>query len=299
MSSRRTFLKQGVLAVGAMGAGLPVFASTTEHRLHRQPIGLQLYTLGDAVVTDTARSMDQLASFGYEELEAIAYPSLKPETLRRYADEAGLKLRSVHLEFSTTADVASLFDTAHRLGVTQVVSSVLSPSADIKNPDFGHLTADDFKRIAARANHIGDLARQEGLRYAYHNHDFEFRKLGAGTIGYNILLYETDAQLVFFQADCGWMSTVGANPAAYFRRYPGRYLSAHIKDFDAVHRDAKSPGRIVQLGRGVIDYRPILKAARETGVKHLFVEHDPPGGVPIPMEEVQREGQYLRKLTTA
>ncbi len=165
---------------------------------------------------------------------------------------------------------------------------MLSPSVEEKQVDFGALTADDFKRVAERANGIGEAARKAGLRYAYHNHDFEFRKFAAGGIGYDILLAETDPRLVHFQADCGWMSKAGADPVSYFTRYPRRYLSAHIKDFDA-------SGHIVELGHGVVPYRPILRAARQAGIGHLFVEHDPPGGVPIPLDQVRPRGRVSRQ----
>lgn len=289
LKSRRTFLRDTVISLAALGTGMPLIADARNEPPPRQPVGFQLYTLGDAIVTDTVAVLAKLASFGYRELEAITYANLSPELLRRRVDEAGMKLRSVHLDFSGERDTAKLFDTAHRLGVNEVVSSVLSPSVEEKHPDFGALTADGFKRVAERANGIGEAARKAGLRYAYHNHDFEFRKFASGGIGYDILLAETDPRLVYFQADCGWMSEAGADPVAYFTRYPKRYLSAHIKDFDA-------GGRIVELGHGVVPYRPILRAARQAGIGHLFVEHDPPGGVPIPLDQVGREGAYLGGL---
>jgi sugar phosphate isomerase/epimerase len=289
LKSRRTFLQNTALTLAALGTGMPLLADARNERPARQPVGFQLYTLGDAIVTDTVAVLAKLASFGYGELEAITYANLPPETLRRRVDEAGMKLRSVHLDFSGERDTAKLFDTAHRLGVNQVVSSVLSPSVEEKHADLGALTADDFKRVAERANGIGEAAKKSGLRYAYHNHDFEFRKFVAGGSGYDIVLAETDPGLVYFQADCGWMSKAGANPVSYFTRYPKRYLSAHIKDFDA-------SGHIVELGHGVVPYRPILRAARQAGIGHLFVEHDPPGGVPIPLDQVRREGAYLGGL---
>lgn len=308
LKSRRTFLAHSALAVGALSLSLPAVAgSTSSNRRPRQrPVGIQLYSLGDAVATDTASVLAQLASFGYEELEAVTYETLAPSALRRYVRDAGLKLRSVHLEFSGEHDVGKLFDTAHQLGVDHVVSSVLSPSPSIDSGTFvpmtGDLTADDFRRIAERANHIGEQARRAGLQYAYHNHNFEFRKLGYGKIGYDILLRETDPRLVKFEADCGWMTAAGADPVAYLSHNPGRYRAIHVKDFDkagfSTTLDETSLGHVAELGLGVVDYPPVLRAAEQSGVQYLFVEHDPPGGVPIPMEEVEREGRYLKALVS-
>jgi len=304
LKSRRTFLAQSALAVGALGIGLPAMVGSSNRHPRHRPVGIQLYSLGNAVATDTARVLAQLASFGYEELEAVTYDTLAPAALRRYVQDAGLRLRSVHLEFSGTRDVSKLFDIAHQLGVDHVVSSVLSPSPSIDSSTFvpitGTLTADDFKKIADRANHIGEQARRAGLQYAYHNHNFEFRKLGYGKIGYDILLRETDPRVVSFEADCGWMTAAGADAAAYLSANRGRYRAIHVKDFDkagfSTTLDDVSLAHVAELGRGVVDYPPILRAAEQAGVEYLFVEHDPPGGVPIPMDEVEREGRYLKSL---
>lgn len=304
LKSRRTFLAHSAFAVGALSVGLPALADPLDRRPRHRPVGIQLYSLGDAVATDTARVLAQLKSFGYEELEAVTYDTLSPSELRRQVNDAGLRLRSVHLEFSGERDVAKLFETAHQLGVEHVVSSVLSPSSSIDSgayvPMTGSLTIDDFKKIADRANHIGEQAKRAGFQYAYHNHNFEFRKLGYGKIGYDILLRETDPRLVKFEADCGWMTAAGADPVAYLRHNPGRYRAIHVKDFDKANftttLDETALSHVAELGRGVVDYPPILRAAEQSGVQYLFVEHDPPGGVPIPMDEVEREGRYLRSL---
>lgn len=294
-TGRRDFLRHTV----GVACGLALAGGTASSRATpaAAPMGFQLYTLGDLVVTDTARVMASLKTSGFSELEAIAYPMLAPEALRRHAEAAGLSVQSVHLDVSSATDPAPLFDTAHRLGAGQVVSSVLAPQASGGAP-FDRLTAADFTRIAARANRIGEAARRAGLRYAYHNHAFEFRPVDGGT-GYEILLARTDPALVAFQADCGWMSAAGVDPARYFRAHRGRYVSAHIKDFDAIGRAGRPAGHIVELGRGVVDYRPILAAARETGIAHLFVEHDPPDGVPISLDAVAREGAWLRSQLAA
>jgi len=306
-SSRRKFLAHSsALAVGAMSAGLPALAGAfaREGRHQRPPLGLQLYTLGDIVATNTADVMIMLASFGFKELEAVTYDTLPPWELRRHAEAVGLRLRSVHLEFAGDRDFGRLFGLAHQLGVGQVASSVLSPSPDQNNAAFvpltDALTVDDFKRIAERANRIGEQARRAGLQYAYHNHGFEFRALGRGIAGDAILLRETDPRLVQFEADCGWMRAAGAHPIDYLRWHPGRFRAVHVKDFDSIgfttRLDSDAISHVVELGQGAIDYPPIVQAAELAGVRHFFVEHDPFDGVPISLDMVAREGAYLGSI---
>ena len=144
----------------------------------------------------------------------------------------------------------------------------------------GSQTADDFKRNAALANSIAGKAKAAGLQYAYHNHNFEFRDLGGGKTGYDILLAETDPELVKFEADCGWMCVAGQDPVKYFRQYPSRYRMIHVKDFvkGPVTTDLMGPNRPkgTELGRGFIDYHPIFAAASAAGVEYYFSEQEPP-----------------------
>jgi sugar phosphate isomerase/epimerase len=139
-------------------------------------------------------------------------------------------------------DTGKLLDDAKTLGAEYVVSSVLAPNEPAKSlqdskglQDFlkslDSMSADDFRRKAAKANEIGQRAKAAGMQYAYHNHNFEFRDLGDGKTGYEILLLETDPSLVKFEADCGWMKVGGKDPIDYLTRHGDRFAMLHIKDF--------------------------------------------------------------------
>jgi sugar phosphate isomerase/epimerase len=170
------------------------------------------------------------------------------------------------------------------MGAHYAVSSVLvakpaSPS------NYGEvlsgLTLDDFKKTAELANQIGAKAKQAGLQYAYHNHNFEFKDQGNRKIGYDVLLAETDPELVKFEMDCGWVVTAGHNPVDYFKKYPNRYRMIHVKDFVAgsktttdLRGDSRPKG--TELGKGHIDYKPIFAAAGPAGVEYYFSEQEPP-----------------------
>jgi sugar phosphate isomerase/epimerase len=306
---RRRFLSSAALGLGAVALNTQQFATAAEYAVPRSrqgyhgPVGIQLYTLGDAVRKDIAATFATLVQYGFREIEALEYADLAPATIRRAAADAGLLLRSVHLNFGQAEQAGPLLDIAGNFGVTQVASSVLPPQAqDVATfiANVNSLSVDDFKRIAERANRIGERARRAGLRYAYHNHNYEFRRLGRGVVGYDILLRETDPALVQFEADCGWIRAAGADPLHYLRKFPERFSSIHVKNFDTVNfsttPDAASQAHVAAFGSGVIDYLPILNAALEAGISYMFLEHDPRNGVPITTDLVKQEFDDLNGL---
>jgi sugar phosphate isomerase/epimerase len=199
------------------------------------------------------------------------------------------------------------------MGAKYAVSSVLiafpdpppgtSPKdamqAFVKN--LSSLTLDDFKRTAELANSIGAKAKAAGLQYAYHNHNFEFKDQGNGQIGYDVLLSQTDPELVKFELDCGWMVAAGHNPIDYFSKYPNRYRMIHVKDFLPGTKPTTSlagPERPTgtELGRGHIDYAPIFAAAGPAGVEYFFSEQEPPIVGMTALEAAKVNFDYMRAI---
>jgi sugar phosphate isomerase/epimerase len=163
------------------------------------------------------------------------------------------------------------------------------------------MSADDFRRIAAQANEIGQRAKAAGVQYAYHNHNFEFRDLGDGKTGYDILIEETDASVVKFETDCGWMKVAGKDPVEYLRKHGNRIAMLHVKDFNNITKPVTalfSPDRPMptELGRGSIDYKPIVAAALKAGIKHIFVEQEPPFKDVPAMEAAEVDYRYLKSV---
>jgi sugar phosphate isomerase/epimerase len=271
--------------------------------------GIQLYTVGADLTRDPAATLKQIAKIGYTEVETAGFAKLSASQFRALLNDAGLHAPSAHLMFGM-ADTNKLLDDAKTIGADYVVSSVLLPHP----PEPGNgaqgflktlnaLTEDDFKQIAGKANEIGRQAKAAGLQYAYHNHNFEFRDLGGGVKGYDILLRETDPALVKFEADCGWMRVAGQNPLAYLKREPGRFVMLHIKDFKNVTKpvtalmapDTPTP---TELGRGDIDLKPVIEAGRIAGIKHVFVEQEPPFTEMTPLQAAEVNFKYLHPLLT-
>ena len=295
--SRRRFIP---LAGGALAAAA---FSQQARRSHGLPIGIQLYMVNADLTKDLAGTLKTLAEIGYSEVETAGFGKLSAAQFRDLLRDAGLRAPSAHLGFGTE-DTGKLLDDAKTLGVEYVVSSMLPPK-DEGMPAFfmslNSLSADDFRRIAAKATEIGQRAKSVGMQYAYHNHNFEFRDVGDGKTGYDILLEETDASVVKFETDCGWMKVGGKDPVEYLKRHGNRIAMLHAKDFKNITKPVTalfSQDRPIptELGRGSIDYKPIVEAGLKAGVKHIFVEQEPPFKEVPAMEAAEIDCRYLKSL---
>ncbi len=291
--SRRRFLQSGAIA------GASSLLSVAPGRIHaalaRAPLGIQLYTVGKELQSDVRGTLRQIAAIGYTEVETAGFAGLTAREFRDELARAGLHCHSAHMQWNVQ-DLGPLFDDAHALGVNFVVSSALFSLGAGGGP-----SVDDYKKLAVRLNSIAQETHDAGLQYAYHNHNFEFKDLGAGIIGYDILLSGTDPALVQFELDCGWMIAAGFQPIEYFNKYPRRYRMLHIKDFAAGSKISASlaPGlrpQGTELGRGHIDYKPILDAAAGTAVKYLYVEQEPPFLDMPALDAAKVDFDYLRRL---
>lgn len=290
----------------AAGVGATVAARRAWSTTSLIPTGIQLYTVNSEMEKDPAGTLKKVAQIGYTEVETAGFGKLAASQFRSLLNDAGLRAPSAHLMFGMQ-ETDKLLEDAKTLGVTYVVSSVLlarpPAHADMKGflEAINSMTADDFKKSAAMANEIAQKAKAAGFQYAYHNHNFEFRDLGGGATGYDILLRETDPSLVKFEADCGWMRVAGADPVALLAHFPNRYVMLHIKDFKNLSKPVTSlmaPDSPIptELGHGSIDLKPIVEAGRKAGIKHMFVEQEPPFQEMPPLEAAAVDYTCLHSL---
>ena len=206
----------------------------------KHPLGVQLYMVGAELKADVNGTLKKLRAIGYQHVESFSLAGLTAPEFRKALDDADLKCHSCHLMLNAD-DLSPLFAQANTLGAKYAVSSILLPfNEQVQMTEIvsklSQLTLDDFKRMAAEANQIGQKAKAAGLQYAYHNHNFEFKDYG-GQTGYDLLLKETDPELVKLELDCGWMTVGGQDPIAYFKKYPTRYRLFHAKDFVALRAE--------------------------------------------------------------
>ena len=268
MNSRRTFLKHTGLLAAAV-AVTPSFACTP---VAKKPIGLQLYSLRDIIKNDIKGIIAKVAAIGYKEVETYSYTAkdgfwgLDAKAFAALLKQHGMTSPSGHfgmddfMSGNGTDALKSYIEAANILGSEYVTVPWLG--AKIRQ------NADDYKKIAAKLNEAGTLCKASGLRLAYHNHDFEFAKIG-DTTGYNIMLNETDKKLVDFELDLYWVVRSGNDPLALFKAHPGRFTMWHIKDMDKAKNSVNT-----EIGQGAVDFKSIFKGAKQAGVKHYFVEHE-------------------------
>ena len=304
--SRRTLLiRSAAVVAGAQVAGLPrLFGADAKSKP-----GVQMYMVAADFRKDPAGTLAKLAAIGYGYVEAFAMAIANMGEFRKMVSDAGLGCPSGHFAFGFMP-TEKVLDDAGAMGVRYVVSSVL-PAEPPKNGDvagimekMNHLTRDDFKKMAATANLIGESAKKRGLVFAYHNHNVEFRKLEGGKDGYEILLQETDPALVKLEVDAGWMAAGGADPAALIAANAERVRLMHFKDFSTVTPPVNelgpaAGGHIVDLGTGVAPLKAAYEAARKAGTEYLIVDHDPPFHGKTALEAAKVDYAYVAGLMGA
>ncbi|WP_051978967.1 sugar phosphate isomerase/epimerase family protein [Edaphobacter aggregans] len=297
--SRRKAIKTGIATATAA-----IFTEVFPKSLWAKPLvtssGIQLYTVDKELKADVEGTLKKVKAIGYEEVEAAGFAGLSAKQFRVALDGAGLKCASTHFFNFGGSDPGPLFEQANALGVHYTVSSMMGNFPN--KPSGSEMGVEGYKALAEYCNQLGEKAKQAGLQFAFHNHNTEFKDLGRGKVGYDVLVEATDPNLVKLELDCGWMVAAGHNPIDYFKRYPNRYRMVHIKDFvrpaqpsTSLKRDEVPQGTV--LGTGYIKYKPILLAAKAAGVEHCYVEQEPPFIGTTAFEAATKDYEYIRSLS--
>jgi sugar phosphate isomerase/epimerase len=301
--SRRRVLKLGI-AAAAIAAALPrqIFAKSLA-----KSTGIQLYTVSAELAENLPGTLTKIAAIGYRQVESAGLAGKTAQEFRKALDDAGLKCPSTHLFPAPGQSSQQYLEYANILGSRYVVGSVqFKPDAQLKSIDdyiraIKALTQDDYKRMAADINTLATQARAAGLQFAYHNHNMEFHKWPDGVTSYEMLVAGTDPSLVKLELDCGWADLAGQSPLELFDKYPGRYRMLHIKDFKApphplTELDLKAMPEPTELGKGHMDYKPILAAAPVQGIEQIFVEQEPPFVHFTALEAAKVDFNYLQSI---
>lgn len=277
-NTRRNFLKtSGAFALGSLLLPEVLRAETKPGK----NIGIQLYTVRTEMLADPAGTLKQLAKIGYKEIESARsqkgnYYGLSPAEIKQVTSDLGIKLVSGHVQID--ADWQKYIDLAAEAGQEYLICSVL--------PGEGQ-TVENYQRCADIFQRSAEACKKAGLTFGYHNHEYEFAKVGQQTL-YDILLDRTDPDLVKFELDLGWVIATGSDPDYYFNKYPGRFPLWHLKDMDLKLKHS------TEFGKGGVNIKKLLTAADKSGLKHIFIEQEEYTRPPI--ESAAFDYNYLLKL---
>ena len=303
MLSRRAFLERGSLALAAMSLHTARAADAQVGPLGK-PIGLQLYTVREAAAKDLPGTLRAIAAIGYREVELAGIPAMSAPDLRKVLSDCGLTAPSMHASMADLqTGLNQRIDYATTLGTRYLVCSFPwtadsrfreSPGKAVVSLPSG-ITLDDWKWNADFLNQKAQALKSAGIAVGYHNHNNEFAPID-GTTGMDVLLKETDPSLVTFEMDAGWVTAAGYDPFALLKEHKGRFTLMHVKDIKATTKSnfvlKQDP---TEVGSGMIDWKKLLPAAYESGVRQFFVEQEPPFAHPR-IESTKISHDYLASV---
>ncbi|WP_018612979.1 sugar phosphate isomerase/epimerase family protein [Segetibacter koreensis] len=281
---RRNFLKVASafasgIALTGIGGQLAGCGSTSKLTGNNNKFGLQLYSLRDDLPKDPKGILTQVASFGYKQLEGFEGPQgiywgMKNTEFKSFLDQLGMQIVSSHCNYKE--DLERKADEAAAIGMKYLLCPYLGPQKDL----------DAFKRAAEGFNKAGEICRQRGLRFAYHNHDYLFKQV-EGQYPQDVMMQNTDKNLVDFELDMYWVVAAGQDPIEWFKKYPNRFRLGHVKD--------KKGDETTTLGKGTINYPAILKEAEKQGMQYFIVEQEQYEGT-TPLAAAKDDAEYMKNL---
>ncbi len=257
--------------------------------------GLALYTLRDDMGQNPKATLQVVADTGYKYMEAAGYSdgkyyNMSPAEFKKMLKELGLKPVSTHQASVTLENADTTMADAKAAGFKYFVVPIPPMGLFEHDSTTGTMSmkggAENLARIL---NNLGEKSKKAGLKLLYHNHDFEFIKDADGIVPIDYLLENTDPATVNFQMDLYWVTKAGADPVAYFKKYPGRFKIWHVKDMD-------DQGRFAPVGNGSIDFARILQHKKLSGMKYYMVEQDQTFDGMAPLEAIRISHGALRKF---
>lgn len=240
-------------------------------------IGLQLYTIRDAMKKDVPGSLKQVSDIGYKYLELADYKDGKfygymPADFKKLADDLNMEIISSHAGVNPkgiTDDEAKKMAEDHAIVGAKYCMQPFVADADRK-------TIAGYQRMVAEWNKVAKIMKESGVKFGYHNHNFEFDTVEGKIPYFDIFLAEMDKDLTTMELDLFWTTKAGQNPVELFKKYPGRFQLFHMKDMYTKEAPfvKTASSDFAPVGEGVIDFREILAAKDIAGMKYMFVEQD-------------------------
>jgi len=283
--SRREFLR--VSTTGALGAIIisksewKTSGATASDLTVADPktfgIGLQLYTIRDAMGNDAPGSLKKVSDIGYKYVELADYKNGKfygylPGEFKKMVNDLGMDIISSHAGISPkgiTDDEVKKMAEDHAKAGTKYCMQPFVEDGDRK-------TVAGYKKMVAEWNKVGKIMKENGIQFGYHNHNFEFDTVEGKVPYFDIFLAELDKDLITMELDLFWTIKAGQNPVELFKKYPGRFQLFHMKDMytKEVPFFKTASSDFAPVGAGVINFKEILAAKKIAGMKYMIVEQD-------------------------
>ena len=286
---RREFIQTTSIAASGffLTSYLPACNQVAGSKDVSDKFGLQLYTLRDVLPNDPKGILKQVASFGYKEIESYDHDKLgifwgmKNTEFKKLMDDLGMKIVSSHCDMNK--DFERKAADAAEIGIPYLLCPHLGAQPKI----------DDFKKFAETFNQKGEICKKNGIKFGYHNHDYSFVQL-EGQYPQDVLMQNTDKNLVDYEMDIYWVVTAGQDPVAWINKYPGRFKLSHVKDRKKGAAPSEKSVSVV-LGTGSIDFKKILKEAGKNGMEYYFVEQEAYENT-TPIDAVKADAEYMKNL---
>lgn len=286
--SRREFLK--ISAAGALGA---LVLSSQACKSGTKPsgsgeaavvdpktfgLGLQLYTIRDAMAADVPGSLKKVSDIGYKYLELAGYADGKfygyePVEFKKMVNDLGMEILSSHTQVEaegiTLENAKKMADDHAKLAVKYCIQPWVVPEA--------RTTIASYQKMAADWNKVGGIMKENNIQFGYHNHNFEFTSVDGKIPYFDVFMTELDKDLVTMEVDLFWVNKAGQSPVEIFKKYPGRFQLWHMKDMFSNEEPFYTTEGVVDfapVGAGVIDFKEILAAKDIAGMKYMIVEQD-------------------------
>lgn len=270
LTTRRQFIRKSgaALASAALFSQLPVNMFAGAPAGENRPFGFQIWTINKDLRSDFPGTLKKMAAMGYTQVEMCSplgygfktLNEMSGSEMRKIIEDAGLICNSSHFTSKELReDLDNRIEWATQIGMKQMAQSMPSIPREA--------TMDDWRKAAQELNVIGEKTRAAGIQMVYHNHHFEFQEID-GELIYPVLMEELDPDLVKMQFQVAVID-IGFKAQDYFRKYPGRFISAHLADYSTELK------KQVPVGQGIVDWEDLFEAAVTGGVQNYFVEMAP------------------------
>lgn len=291
-NSRRKFIQNTGIALLGIGMTPSTLWSKNTSADAKTLIGIQLYAVRDAMFKDPLGTLKALSKMGYQYIEHANYVNRKlygytPIEFKKILDDLGMKIPSGHTSLNANHWDATKkeFTAAWKYTIDDAVTLgqdyVISPWIDEKV----RTSYDALMHQLEQFNLSGELCLESGMQFGYHNHNFEFIEKVNGQLIYDIILKETDPELVIHQLDFGNMFGIGARGMDWIKKYPGRFVSVHVKDEIKVPiGEMNDQHDSTILGNGLVDPKAVCLLAKAIGgTKQFIIEQESYQGI-APLE---------------